>query len=44
VQIVTRKHLEEAAAAPKDAADEPKTWQQIVKPSLCTDFELRDEE
>ena len=39
MQIITRKHLEEAAAAHKDAADELKTWQQIVKAARWRTFE-----
>jgi mRNA interferase HigB len=31
VQIVTRKHLEEAMDAYQDAADELKTWRRIAK-------------
>jgi mRNA interferase HigB len=39
VQIVTRKHLEEAMKAHKDATDELKTWQRIVKPARWRRFE-----
>ncbi len=39
VQIVTRRHLEEAAEAHKDAADELKEWQRIVKAARWRKFE-----
>jgi mRNA interferase HigB len=42
VQIVTRKHLEEATAAYKDAANELKLWAAAVKASRWHNFtELR---
>jgi mRNA interferase HigB len=39
VQIVTRKHLEEAMEAHKDAADELRTWRRIVKVARWQKFE-----
>jgi mRNA interferase HigB len=39
VQIVTRKHLEEAMEAHKDAADELKKWRRTVKAARWRRFE-----
>jgi mRNA interferase HigB len=39
VQIVARKHLEEAMEAHKDAADELKEWRRIVKAARWRKFE-----
>ena len=39
MQIVTRKHLEEAMEAHKDAADELKEWRRIVKAARWRKFE-----
>jgi mRNA interferase HigB len=39
VQIVTRKHLEEAMEAHKDAADELKGWRRIAKAARWRKFQ-----
>jgi mRNA interferase HigB len=39
VQIVTRKHLEEAMEAHKDAADELKKWRRTVKAARWRNIE-----
>jgi mRNA interferase HigB len=39
VQIVTRKRLEEAAETYRDAAEELRDWQPIVKAARCRRFE-----
>jgi mRNA interferase HigB len=39
VQIVTRKHLEEAMETYKDAADELKKWRRTVKAARWSRFE-----